>query len=101
MTVEQFTMQLQQIVDRVRAAGKVPLLATIPYSPESELAKVPEYNRAIARLQATNSLPAGPDLYTLIEADPTLLAPDGVHTTPQGSQAIQRAWADVAAKLAW
>jgi lysophospholipase L1-like esterase len=99
MTIEQFTMQLQQIVDRVRAAGKVPVLATIPYSPESELAKLPEYNRAIARLQASNSLPAGPDLYALIAADPTLLAPDGVHTTPQGSQAIQRAWAEVASRL--
>jgi lysophospholipase L1-like esterase len=99
MTVEQFSMQLQQIVDRVRAAGKVPVLATIPYSPESELAKVPEYNRAIARLQASNSLPAGPDLYALVQADQSLLAPDGVHTTPQGAQVIQRAWAEVANRL--
>lgn len=100
MTVEQFSMQLQQIVDRVRAAGKVPVLATIPYSPESELAKLPAYNRAIARLQASNNLQAGPDLYALIQADPSLLGPDGVHTTPQGAQAIQRAWADVASRLA-
>lgn len=99
MTVEQFTMQLQQIVDRVRAAGKVPVLATIPYSPESELARLPEYNRAIARLQASNSLPAGPDLYTLVRDGNDLLGADGVHMTPSGSQAIQRAWADIANRL--
>lgn len=101
MTVEQFTMQLQQIVERVKAAGKVPVIATIPYSPESALARLPDYNRAIARLQASNGLPEGPDLYALILADPTLLGPDGVHTTAAGSQAVQRAWATVAAGLAW
>jgi lysophospholipase L1-like esterase len=101
MPVDRFREQLQAMIDRVRAAGKVPVLATIPYSPESELAVLPDYNRAILALQAANGLPAGPDLYRLVQANEGYLQGDGVHMTPEGSQAIQRAWAEVAARLAW
>jgi lysophospholipase L1-like esterase len=100
-TVETYRVRMQAIVDRIRAASKVPVLATIPYSPDSELDGLPAFNQAIAELQTANDLPQGPDLYTLIKANESYLRPDGVHMTPEGSQAIQRAWADVAARLSW
>lgn len=99
--VETYRTQLQSIIDRIKAAGMTPVISTIPYSPDSELAKVPDYNRAIAALQAANGLPEGPDLYALVQANESFLRPDGVHMTPEGSQALQRAWADVAARLSW
>lgn len=101
MGVEQFRSQVQAMIDRVKAAGKTPVLATVPYSPESALAKLPEYNRAIKELEASNRLPAGPDLYTLVQANASYLSSDGVHMTAEGSQAIQRAWAEVASRLFW
>ncbi|MFN3428903.1 MAG: SGNH/GDSL hydrolase family protein [Candidatus Sericytochromatia bacterium] len=100
MSVEQFRANMQAMIDRVKAAGRTPVLATIPYSPESELAALPEYNQAIRALEVSNGLPAGPDLYTLTQADESRLMPDGVHLTPAGSQAVQRAWAEVASRVA-
>lgn len=99
--LETYRSQLQTIIDRIKAAGMTPVLATIPYSPDSELAKLPDFNRAIAELRAANGLPEGPDLYALVQANESYLRPDGVHMTPEGSQALQRAWADVAARLSW
>jgi lysophospholipase L1-like esterase len=99
MTVEQFRANMQTLIDRVRAAGRMPVLATIPYSPESELAALPAYNQVIRDLETSNGLPPGPDLYALTLANESLIMPDGVHMTPVGSQAIQRAWAEVAARV--
>ena len=101
MPLAQFKAQLQAMIDQVRAANKVPVLATIPYSPESELSRLPEYNRAIRELEAANGLNDGPDLYSLVQDNEGYLSPDGVHMTPEGSQAIQRAWAEVASRQPW
>ncbi|MNS68861.1 multifunctional acyl-CoA thioesterase I and protease I and lysophospholipase L1 [compost metagenome] len=99
MTVAQFRTNMQALIDRVKAAGRTPVLATIPYSPESELASLPTYNQVLRELEAANGLPSGPDLYALTQADEALIMADGVHMTPVGSQAIQRAWAETAARM--
>ena len=99
--LDAFQAQLQALVERIRKSGKQAVLATVPYSPDSDLGRLPEYNRVIKAVEAANGLPPGPDLYALVEAHPEYLAPDGVHMTPQGNQALQRAWAEVAARLDW
>jgi acyl-CoA thioesterase-1 len=99
MTIEQFRANMQTMIDRVKAAGRTPVLATIPYSPESALAALPGYNQALRELETANGLTPGPDLYALTRSDESLLMPDGVHLTPIGSQAVQRAWAETAAGM--
>lgn len=99
MTVDEFRTNMQAMIDRVKAAGRTPVLATIPYSPESELEALPTYNQAIRALETANGLAPGPDLYALTQADESLIMADGVHMTPIGSQAIQRAWAETAVRM--
>jgi lysophospholipase L1-like esterase len=90
---EVFAEQLQTIIDRVRAAGKEPVLATIPYTnnPDKDI-HVQRLNGVIAQLTARNGLRPGPDLYTWFRDHPGELAADGIHPTPAGSLSINRLW---------
>jgi lysophospholipase L1-like esterase len=49
------------------------------------------YNRVLARLAATNPNLTVVDWVGIVRRDPGLLAPDGVHATPQGYEARARA----------
>ncbi|MFN3430173.1 MAG: SGNH/GDSL hydrolase family protein [Candidatus Sericytochromatia bacterium] len=94
-----FKAMMTVMVDRARAAGRTPIIATIPYGTDPKLSQVPAFNAAIAELRTEAGLPAGPDLYAHFRAHPEELAPDGIHMTETGHQAIQRLWANVAKAL--
>jgi lysophospholipase L1-like esterase len=87
-----FRKSMQKIIDRVRAAGHVPILARIPYSTDGNHSTIPEFNAVIDELQRGNSLPAGPDLYAYFRAHPEQLR-DGLHPDERGIEAINRLWA--------
>jgi lysophospholipase L1-like esterase len=88
-----FEEQLQTIIDRVRAAGKEPVLATIPYTDDPDKdSHIRRLNGVIAQLTARNGLRPGPDLYTWFKEHPQELAADGIHPTPVGSLSINRLW---------
>ncbi|HUZ00253.1 MAG TPA: GDSL-type esterase/lipase family protein [Thermomicrobiaceae bacterium] len=90
-----FESQLQTIVDRVKAAGRQPVLARIPYALKGPAdANVQALNRVIDTLTARNHLTPGPDLYAWFRVHPDQLGTDGVHPTPAGSIAINRLWAE-------
>ncbi|HEU5439753.1 MAG TPA: GDSL-type esterase/lipase family protein [Ktedonobacterales bacterium] len=96
---EHFALNLQQLVDRIRGAGHVPILAHIPYvkRPGADGAHVDRTVRAlnavIDQIAAANGLLRGPDLYTLVKAQAaTYLLPDGIHPTPEGAVAMNEAW---------
>jgi lysophospholipase L1-like esterase len=99
VTVEAFKTNVGAIVARVKASGRTPVLSTIPYSPDTEMTNTPAYNGAILEVTSEQGLPAGPDLYALVQAHEDYLRPDGIHMTAEGSQAIQRAWAAIAGAL--
>jgi acyl-CoA thioesterase-1 len=88
-----FRSNVQKIVDRVRGAGRVPILATIPFASDGQHRNVPAFNKAIEDLRTADSLPAGPDLYSWFAAHPDELR-DGVHPNDRGIVSINRLWAE-------
>ena len=92
---EQFMMHAKAVLfgDRVRAAGGVPILATIPFSSDSQHQYIPEFNRVVSELRAANALPAGPDLYTWFATHSDELR-DGVHPNERGIVSTNRLWSE-------
>ncbi|WP_438039394.1 GDSL-type esterase/lipase family protein [Sorangium sp. So ce128] len=88
-----FKANLQQLIDKIEAAGRVPVLAHIPFSPDGHHNAVPAFNQAIDALTEENGLPPGPDLYAWFEDHPTQFT-DKVHPDPAGRVAMNKLWAD-------
>jgi len=94
-----FHSGLQSMVDQIKAAGHTPIIARIPYSTDSTYgANTERLNAVIDTVTAANSLPPGPDLYTLFKAH-TAYLDDGVHPNKDGCTAWQAAWASALAPL--
>jgi acyl-CoA thioesterase-1 len=94
-----FRANLQTIIDHVKAAGGVPILARIPYSPLSTLVTIPAYNQIIDALVVSNALVPGPDLYAWFSTNPSQLGPDAIHPTNDGAVSINRLWAQALSGL--
>jgi lysophospholipase L1-like esterase len=88
-----FRANMQKIVDKVRAAGGVPILATIPFASDDQHHHIREFNRVLDDLRTKNALPAGPDLYGWFLAHPDALR-DGVHPTDRGVVSTNRLWGE-------
>jgi lysophospholipase L1-like esterase len=93
-----FKRSLSAILEKVKAAGHVPIVARIPYSSDGQHETVPQFNAVIGELTAQNDLLPGPDLYTWFKAHPDQLH-DGIHPTDEGVVAINRLWAEAVASL--
>jgi lysophospholipase L1-like esterase len=98
-----FEATLETLVTAVMAAGRVPILARIPYACEDPNAArqhttVAQFNQIIDRLQAKYGLPCGPDLYSWFAAHPEQLA-DCVHPNSIGYKQMNQLWADAAGVL--
>ena len=99
--VSRFENNLKQIIETLVSNGKQPIIARIAYRTDDAYnnENVQTYNRIIDRLADEYDLPAGPDLYTYFERNPSHLR-DGLHpTTTDGVRAIQRLWAEVACRF--
>jgi lysophospholipase L1-like esterase len=88
-----FQANLQGIIDRVRAAGRVPVLATIPAASDGHHRHIPLFNAVIDDLTRANALPRGPDLYAWFSRHPDQLR-DGIHPSEEGIASINRLWAE-------
>ncbi|WP_437276865.1 GDSL-type esterase/lipase family protein [Sorangium sp. So ce375] len=88
-----FKANLQQLIDKIEAAGRVPVLAHIPFSPDGNHDALPAFNKAIDELTQENGLPAGPDLYTWFKDHAGQLY-DDVHPDPAGRVAMNKLWSD-------
>lgn len=88
-----FRTNMQTIVGRVLAAGRVPILAMIPFANDGQHANIPSFNRVIDGLRAEHGLTAGPDLYAWFLAHPEALR-DHLHPNDAGIVAINRLWAE-------
>jgi lysophospholipase L1-like esterase len=93
-----FRANMGTIVDRVLAAGRVPILATIPFASDGHHRNIPLFNAAIDDLRRSRALPQGPDLYAWFAAHPEELA-DGLHPSDRGVASINRLWAGAASHL--
>jgi lysophospholipase L1-like esterase len=92
-----FQANLQILVEKIKQAGHVPILAHIPYLARPGFdQEVQNLNKVVDQVTAANHLIAGPDLYHLFLAhDTTYLLPDKTHPTAQGAQAMNLAWFQV------
>ncbi|WP_438015749.1 GDSL-type esterase/lipase family protein [Sorangium sp. So ce315] len=88
-----FKANLQELIDRIQEAGRVPVLARIPFSPDGHHDALGVFNQAIDELTQANGLLPGPDLYAYFEEHPEQLD-DEVHPGPAGRVAMNRLWAD-------
>jgi acyl-CoA thioesterase I len=88
-----FRNNMETLVQRVRAAGRVPILATIPFANDGQHANIPSFNRVIDDLRAEHGLTRGPDLYAWFLAHPEDLR-DHLHPNDAGIIAINRLWAE-------
>lgn len=93
-----FRKRMDQLVKRLLAAGKVPVLARIPYAADGQHEHIPEFNQVIDQVAEANCLPRGPDLYSWFRAHPEHLR-DKLHPDDEGIRAINRLWADAVEPL--
>ncbi|MGH7297977.1 MAG: SGNH/GDSL hydrolase family protein, partial [Polyangiaceae bacterium] len=93
-----FGATMRTLVDRILAAGKVPVVPTIPYTGDPQYAAIPAYNAEIKSLYAAYGarLVKGPDLYAVLYAGRGTMFthPTDLHPDAAGNAAIRRAWAD-------
>jgi lysophospholipase L1-like esterase len=88
-----FEANLQNLIDRIEDAGRVPVIARIPFAAEGpDDAHVRALNGVLDRVAARNGLLPGPDLYAWFRTHRDELGPDGVHPTDAGTRSINRLW---------
>ncbi len=87
-----FRSNLVTIVRRLREAGRVPIVATIPFSNDGQHEHVPDFNRVIDQVCGELDVRRGPDLYAWFAGHPEELR-DGIHPNERGIVSINRLWA--------
>jgi lysophospholipase L1-like esterase len=96
--LEAFRRDLGGLVDRVLAAGRIPLLARIPFRTGDASGWTSQKNAVLDEVARTRGLLPGPDLFAWFEVHPARLA-DGLHPDDRGSVEASRLWAEAAAPL--
>ncbi len=96
MSPAHFQANLQNLVDQIKGAGHVPVLAHIPFStfqhrPDLD-AEIRSLNAVVDQVTKSNGLMPGPDLYSLIRQHPEYLSDDGLHPNDAGAVALNAAW---------
>jgi lysophospholipase L1-like esterase len=89
-----FRANLQMMIDKIKAAGRTPVLSHVPYSADGAHETLEVFNAAIDQLTRENQLQIGPDLTAYFEQHPDQLSDDKVHPAPAGRQAMNQQWAD-------
>jgi lysophospholipase L1-like esterase len=88
-----FEDTLEAIVSTLLDAGRVPILARIPYASTAHTT-VEQFNAVIERVRAKHGLPCGPDLYAWFLQHPEQLSSDGVQPASAGYVQMNRLWAE-------
>jgi lysophospholipase L1-like esterase len=89
---------LLETVRKIRAAGKLPMLARIPFQTKYGEDYVAVKNEVLDEVVRQAGLLPGPDLYGWFKAHPEQLE-DGLHPDGPGSSEMQRLWAEAVAPL--
>jgi acyl-CoA thioesterase-1 len=96
----EFKTSMQKVIDKLKAAGKVPLLPRIEKLADAAHTTIDQFNKVIDELVAANDLPPAPDLYPLFSAKPELLCSTdceeghvGIDFSPAGEAAVNQLWA--------
>lgn len=86
------------MVEAVLAAGKVPIVSTVPWARTANAqANTPLLNRKLEALYAAYpQIVRGPDLYAYFAVRHELISPDDLHPSADGMAAYRRLWAEQA-----
>ncbi len=97
-TPEMVRDALRPILEKLRAAGKVPVVARIPFQTKYGPDYAAPKNVALDEVVRAAGLAPGPDLYAWFKAHPERLR-DGLHPDDAGAIELNRLWAEAAAPL--
>jgi lysophospholipase L1-like esterase len=97
-TPEMVRDALGPLVARLRAAGKVPVVARIPFQTKYGPDYVAAKDAALDQVLREAGLSPGPDLYAWFKAHPERLR-DGLHPDDAGAIELNRLWAEAVAPL--
>ena len=91
-----FQSNYAKMIGAVLAAGKVPVVPTIPWARTSGVRScAPGYNARIEALYATYpQVVKGPDLWKYFESNQSLISSDNLHPTPSGYAGLRQQWAN-------
>jgi hypothetical protein len=86
---------MQELVERVIAAGKAPVVPHMPWAPDANRQKeAKEINAMIDGLyEKYPEIYRGPDLYTLFEGRTDLIPNGDIHPNDDGQAELRKAWA--------
>ncbi len=96
--LDTFRRDLDALVARIQAAGRIAVVARMPYQTKYRDDFVAPKNRVVDEVVAARRLLRGPDLESWFRARPERLA-DGLHPDAEGSVATNRLWAEAVAPL--
>ena len=95
---EQYQKNMETLVQKLQAAGKVPIIQKVPYTevPARHPPTIIRYNQIIDQINTKYKLLPGPDLWTWFQDHPEEINPpnsDGVHPSYTGGYAsMVRLW---------
>jgi lysophospholipase L1-like esterase len=98
-SVGSFEATLEGIVTAVEDAGRIPILARIPFASDGRHETLPAFNAIIDAVTARHGLPCGPDFEAWFSEHPDELGTDGVHPNRTGYGSMNQLWADTVDSL--
>jgi len=93
-----FRADLLEVIRKVKAAGRIPIVARIPFRADAKVDFAAQLNRVVDEETARLGLLPGPDLYGWFRAHPERLT-DGLHPDDAGAREMIRRWVQAAAPL--
>jgi len=93
-----FRKDLLEVIGKVRAAGRIPVVARIPFRADAKVDYAAQLNAVVDDVTRKLGLIPGPDLYGWFKAHPEHLT-DGLHPDDAGSIEMIRRWAESAGPL--
>jgi lysophospholipase L1-like esterase len=93
-----FRKDLLEVVGKVRAAGRIPVVARMPFRADSPVDYPARLNAAVDDVTAKLGLLPGPDLHGYFASHRERLT-DGLHPDDAGSVEMIRLWAEAVAPL--
>jgi lysophospholipase L1-like esterase len=93
-----FRKDLLEVIRKVRAAGKIPIVPRTPFRRDSKEDFAGRLAAVVDEVSAEQGLLPGPDLYSWFKGHPERLQ-DGLHPDEAGSVEMIRLWADAVAPL--
>ena len=93
-----YKKDITAVIARVRAAGKIPILARMPFRADAKEDFAGRLNVSVDAIVREQRLLPGPDFYPWFKAHPERLM-DGLHPDDAGSLEMIRRWADAVEPL--